>query len=234
MATETKLFWHTDFLVEDLFWIVFQIIRLQGGAISLKNAAIPTARLINPRELEYAPLYYDSTFASLFLSFYFHLINSLVLYLLFNMIYLFLILLYPLHDNLCRVFRPHIEVRRDRQSGETFEILDGNMLKDGYLFKWVALNSLIYWGVDPTDSERIKFSPPLREGEEVDPEEWVSGLYDSRRKKSRASTSANLKASTSELMEDSTFVIHDLVLFGSVTAFRFLFYLNRIVLFYIY
>ncbi|XP_078170913.1 kow domain-containing transcription factor 1 isoform X2 [Carex rostrata] len=135
-----------------------------GGAISLKNAAIPTARLINPRELE--------------------------------------------------VFRPHIEVRRDRQSGETFEILDGNMLKDGYLFKWVALNSLIYWGVDPTDSERIKFSPPLREGEEVDPEEWVSGLYDSRRKKSRASTSANLKASTSELIEDSTFVIHDLVLFG--------------------
>lgn len=137
------------------------------------------------------------------------------------MLYLLKLILLILHNNFCRVFRPHIELRRDRQSGETFEVLDGNMLKDGYLFKRVALNSLIYWGVEPTESERVKFSPPSREGQEVDPEEWVSDLYESRRKKmkSRASTSADLKASTSEPMDDSAFGIHDLVLFGSVTFF---------------
>jgi hypothetical protein len=113
-------------------------------------------------------------------------------------------------------------------------VLDGNMLKDGYLFKRVALNSLIYWGVEPTDSERVKFSPPSRDGREVDPDEWVSDLYDRRgkKKKSRASTSADLKASTSELMDDCAFGIHDLVLFGSVTAF--LSYLIHIALFCVY
>jgi hypothetical protein len=54
MVLETQLFCHADFLMENLLWMVITIIHSQGGAISLKNASVPTARLINPRELEYA------------------------------------------------------------------------------------------------------------------------------------------------------------------------------------
>ncbi|KAJ3696098.1 hypothetical protein LUZ60_001475 [Juncus effusus] len=146
-----------------------------GGAISLKNAEIPHARLINPRELE--------------------------------------------------VFRPHIEPKRDRETGEVFEVLDGNMLKNGYLFKRVALTSLIYWGVEPTESEKNKFRDiESEEGAEL--EGWVDNLYDRKKKKKMRETGgsgsgsagADLKASSSAQVddddEDEGFGVHDLVLFG--------------------
>ncbi|ONM19784.1 4-alpha-glucanotransferase DPE2 [Zea mays] len=59
--------------------------RVLGGAVSLKEATVPTPRLISSQELEF--------------------------------------------------FRPHIEIKRDRQTSEVFEVLDGLMFKDGFLYK---------------------------------------------------------------------------------------------------
>ncbi|KAL1201471.1 Protein RNA-directed DNA methylation 3 [Cardamine amara subsp. amara] len=72
-------------------------------------------------------------------------------------------------------FRPVIQVRRDRDSGMTFEHLDGQMLKDGYLYKKVSLDSLSSWGVIPSTEEILKFTPV--EQKETDDVEWISEIY---------------------------------------------------------
>ncbi|KAL0286332.1 UNVERIFIED_CONTAM: protein RNA-directed DNA methylation 3 [Sesamum angustifolium] len=52
-------------------------------------------------------------------------------------------------------FRPLIQFRRDRETNQMFEILDGMMLKDGYLYKKVSIDSLSLWGVMPTEDELL-------------------------------------------------------------------------------
>ncbi|KAH0462249.1 hypothetical protein IEQ34_009824 [Dendrobium chrysotoxum] len=129
-------------------------------------------------------------------------------------------------------FRPHIEVRRDRETGEIFEVLDGLMLKDGYLYKKVSMGSLIHWGVQPTSDELMKF-------EELDKDEvkdvgWLSSIYKARMNKKLPETShqkngekynqkdgekSNPKVGEKSNQKDADkqingFDIDDLVLFG--------------------
>ncbi|TVU20667.1 hypothetical protein EJB05_36885 [Eragrostis curvula] len=126
-------------------------------------------------------------------------------------------------------FRPHIEMKRDRQTGEVFEVLDSLMFKDGFLYKRVALSSLIYWGIQPTETELLKFSSSPSNKSSVDDLDWVSSIYGSKKRnlpvdgdmkasssKTKSSKATNLKASTStEIFDDNEqFDLHDLVLFG--------------------
>lgn len=83
----------------------------------------------------------------------------------------------------CREFRPLIQYRRDRETGKVFEVLDGLMLKDGYLYKRVSLDSLSFWGVMPTEEELLKFQPP--ENNESSEVEWLAELYGDKKKKKR-------------------------------------------------
>lgn len=74
-----------------------------------------------------------------------------------------------------------MEFRRDRDTGKVFEILDGMMLKDGYLYKRVAIDSLSIWGVTPSEDEILKFQPA--ENNESVEVEWLTQLYGDRKKK---------------------------------------------------
>lgn len=80
-----------------------------------------------------------------------------------------------------REFRPIIQVRRDRDTGMTFEHLDSLMLKDGFLYKKVSLDSLTSCGVKPSKEEMLKFTP-LEEKETGDVE-WISEIYGEEKKK---------------------------------------------------
>ncbi|KAL5231855.1 hypothetical protein ABZP36_030631 [Zizania latifolia] len=130
-------------------------------------------------------------------------------------------------------FRPHMEMRRDRQTGDVYEVLDGLMFKDGFLYKRVALSSLIYWGIQPTETELLKFSSSPTNKSSADDLDWVSRMYGPKKRnlprerdmkassskvssaKEKCSKASNLKASTStENYEDDGFNLHDLVLFG--------------------
>lgn len=102
-------------------------------------------------------------------------------------------------------------MRRDRQSGEVFEVLDGMMLKDGYMYKWVSNGSVVFWGVQPSESELLKFSNMNKDdSEDLD---WVSSVY-SGRKKVRLTDESDNVATTSRKNE---YKLHDLVLFGLVS-----------------
>lgn len=124
-------------------------------------------------------------------------------------------------------------MRRDRQTGDVFEMLDGLMFKDGFLYKRVALSSLIYWGIQPTETELLKFSSSPSNRSSADDLDWVSSIYGPKKRnlprerdmKAKASSSkekcsnskaSNLKASTSteNYDDDDEFKLHDLVLFG--------------------
>lgn len=83
--------------------------------------------------------------------------------------------------HLCREFRPLIQYRRDRDTGKMFEVLDGLMLKDGYLYKRVSIDSLNFWGVVPSEEELLKFKPS--ENNESDNLEWLTQLYGGPKKK---------------------------------------------------
>uniref|UniRef100_A0A452ZHJ1 Uncharacterized protein n=1 Tax=Aegilops tauschii subsp. strangulata TaxID=200361 RepID=A0A452ZHJ1_AEGTS len=131
-------------------------------------------------------------------------------------------------------FGPHIESKRDRQTGDVFEVLDGLMFKDGFLYKRVALSSLIYWGIQPTDTEILKFSSSPSIKSSADDMDWVSGIYGHNKKrnvprepdmkksassKDKSSKASNLKGSTStencdDDDDDAQFNLHDLVTFG--------------------
>ncbi|XP_072956327.1 uncharacterized protein [Typha angustifolia] len=104
-------------------------------------------------------------------------------------------------------FRSHIEIKRDRQTGDLFEVFDGLMLKDGYLYKKVSVGSLIYWGVQPSDAELLKFSKTSKDEEED--LDWVSSVYVGKRK-NIAEEWDHKAAATKE----NVFNLHDLVLFG--------------------
>ncbi|EPS60663.1 hypothetical protein M569_14140, partial [Genlisea aurea] len=71
-------------------------------------------------------------------------------------------------------FRPLIQQRLDRDINEKFDVLDGMMLKDGYLYKKISIDSLLSWGVMPTDDELLKFEP-AKKAESADVQ-WLSEL----------------------------------------------------------
>ncbi|XP_052187929.1 protein RNA-directed DNA methylation 3 [Diospyros lotus] len=78
-------------------------------------------------------------------------------------------------------FRPLIQYRRDRDTGQAFEILDGLMLKDGYLYKKVSIDSLNFSSVMPSEGELLKFEPSKKE--ESNCQEWLTQLYGEEKKK---------------------------------------------------
>ena len=115
------------------------------------------------------------------------------------------------------------------------------MFKDGFLYKRVALSSLIYWGIQPTDTERVKFSSSPSTKTSADDMDWVSSVYGHKKRnaprepdmntssssKDKCSKASNLKGSSSSNLkgssstenydddgDDDEFHLHDLVLFG--------------------
>lgn len=78
-------------------------------------------------------------------------------------------------------FRPLMQCRRDRDTGKVYEFLDGLMLKDGFLYKKVSIDSLSFWDVNPTEEELQKFTLPSND--ESDNMEWLSQLYGEQKKK---------------------------------------------------
>ncbi|KFK32140.1 hypothetical protein AALP_AA6G203300 [Arabis alpina] len=58
-----------------------------------------------------------------------------------------------------------VERRRDPMTGDYFENIDGNLFKDGFLYKTVSLKSIIAQNVTPTFDELEKFNKPSENGE---------------------------------------------------------------------
>ncbi|KAK1297500.1 hypothetical protein QJS10_CPB15g02034 [Acorus calamus] len=102
-------------------------------------------------------------------------------------------------------FRSHIQMRRDRQTGEFFEIFDGLMLKDGYLYKRVSFSSLSSWGVQPSRNELLKFE----DSKKVAYEDGGSTSGDNKDAFPFEASNSNLRPK-----EGSGFQLHDLVLYG--------------------
>ncbi|XP_022990198.1 protein RNA-directed DNA methylation 3-like [Cucurbita maxima] len=111
-------------------------------------------------------------------------------------------------------FRPLMQFRRDRETGKLFEFLDGMMLKDGYLYKKVSLDSLNCWGVMPSEDELLKFKPP--ESIEANDLEWLSQLYGEKKKKKiiRTEKGGGKGEGSSGSSSMISFGDHDLVCFG--------------------
>lgn len=107
-----------------------------------------------------------------------------------------------------RDFRPHIQVRRDRQTGEEFDVLDGLMLKDGFVYKKVSIGSLVCWGVKPSKSELLQFN----ESNKDEPEDlgWISSVY-SGQQKIKVVEASHQK---SDDKQGNGYKLFDLVLFG--------------------
>ncbi|MCI00540.1 putative transcription elongation factor Spt5-like protein, partial [Trifolium medium] len=78
-------------------------------------------------------------------------------------------------------FRPLIQIKHDRETGKVFQVLDGLLLKDGYLYKKVSPESLSFWGVVPTEEEISKFGSS--ENNESNDMEWLSNIYGDTKKK---------------------------------------------------
>lgn len=115
----------------------------------------------------------------------------------------------------CREFRPLIHYRHDRDCGILFEVLDGQMLKDGFLYKKISIDSLNCWGVVPLEAELLKFKPSDKnESKDV---EWLSQLYGEKKKKKILKSDkggGKGKGSSSSSSTGNSFELHDLVCFG--------------------
>ncbi|KAG4910100.1 hypothetical protein GLYMA_20G112800v4 [Glycine max] len=112
-------------------------------------------------------------------------------------------------------FRPLIQIKRDRDTGKVFEVLDGLMLKDGYVYKKISPDSLSLWGVVPTEDELLKFGPS--ENNESNDLEWLSQLYGDKKKKRviRPEKGGGGKGeSSSGSGVGNGFELYDLVCFG--------------------
>ncbi|GAA0155698.1 hypothetical protein LIER_13370 [Lithospermum erythrorhizon] len=113
-------------------------------------------------------------------------------------------------------FRPLIQIRRDRDTNIIFEVLDGMMLKDGYLYKKIPLDSLSVWGAMPTEDELLKFEPS-NNNESMDLE-FLSDLYGNANKKKKQIMKNDKGGGKGECSSTSNveynFDVHDLVFFG--------------------
>ncbi|KAK7269725.1 hypothetical protein RIF29_22460 [Crotalaria pallida] len=111
-------------------------------------------------------------------------------------------------------FRPLIQIRRDRDTGKVFEVLDGMLLKDGYVYKKVSRDSLNLWGVEPTEEELLKFVPSeINESKDLD---WLSQLYGDSKKKRviRDDKGGGKGESSSGSGAVNGYELYDLVCFG--------------------
>ncbi|XP_059666033.1 protein RNA-directed DNA methylation 3 [Cornus florida] len=118
-------------------------------------------------------------------------------------------------------FRPLIQYRRDRDTGEMLEALDGLMFKDGFIYKKVSIDSLSFWAVTPSEDELLKFMSSTKE--ESGDLEWLSQLYgDQKKKPTLTPTTKGDKGGgkgekgecSSSSGTGSSFEVHDLVFFG--------------------
>ncbi|KAK4756094.1 hypothetical protein SAY87_009851 [Trapa incisa] len=111
-------------------------------------------------------------------------------------------------------FRPLICYRRDRETDEVFQVLDGLTLKDGYLYKRVAMDSLSFWGVMPSDEELLKFQP--HEDKESSEMEWLDQLYGDKKKTQivKFEKGGEKGAGPSDSPPTKKYVLYDLVSLG--------------------
>lgn len=58
----------------------------------------------------------------------------------------------------------HVHLSRDRETGERFENVDGQLFKDGLLYKTVSIKSVSSRNIQPTFDEIEKFMPPGENG----------------------------------------------------------------------
>ncbi|KAF6171480.1 hypothetical protein GIB67_018004 [Kingdonia uniflora] len=112
-------------------------------------------------------------------------------------------------------FRSHIRSKRDSQTGILFETIDGMMLKDGFLYKKVSIDSLSYTSVIPSVIEIQRFKPC--EEEEDANAEWLSQLYDGQSKEhifKNGKGTTKESEGTSGTKKVDGFQLHDPVFFG--------------------
>ena len=90
----------------------------------------------------------------------------------------------PLFANFPSNREMHIRVerKRDRDSGEYFEMVDGLMFKDGFLHKTVSLKSIHTQSIQPTFDELEKFKKP---GDDMNGESSLSTLFSNRSEERR-------------------------------------------------
>lgn len=88
------------------------------------------------------------------------------------------------------------------------------MLKDGYLYKKVSMDSLNFWGVTPKEDELLKFEPS--KNDECNDIEWLSQLYGERKKKRPViiGKGGGKGEGSSSCSTENKFEVHDLVFFG--------------------
>ncbi|CAH9055381.1 unnamed protein product, partial [Cuscuta epithymum] len=115
-------------------------------------------------------------------------------------------------------FRPLITYRKDRDTNEMYEVLDGKMLKEGYLYKKMSVDSLCLWGVMPSEAELLKFEPPKKNVPQDT--EWLSQLYgeSTRKQKIKNDKGSGKGGEKGECSSSSgnlnSFEVDDLVFFG--------------------
>ncbi|XP_011031637.1 PREDICTED: hornerin isoform X1 [Populus euphratica] len=110
-------------------------------------------------------------------------------------------------------FRPLIQYRRDRDTGKMFEVLDGLMLKDGYLYKRVSIDSLSCLSVLPSEEELLKFKSS--ENNESENLEWLAQIYVGQKKKRIiGNEKGGEKGEGSSASGQNRFELYDLVCFG--------------------
>ncbi|XP_004308761.1 PREDICTED: transcription elongation factor SPT5-like [Fragaria vesca subsp. vesca] len=116
-------------------------------------------------------------------------------------------------------FRPLIQHRKDKDTGLHFLCFDGLLLKDGYLYKKVPLDSLICRGVVPSDEEILKFRPS--ENNESTDLEWLSQLYGENKKRKSVDIDigdgkgeGSSKGESSSGCGENLYGMYDLVCFG--------------------
>lgn len=86
------------------------------------------------------------------------------------------------------------------------------MLKDGYLYKKLSIDSLSCWGVMPTEEELLKFSHS--DNNESDDLEWLSQLYGEKKKKKTTNEKGGEKGEgSSGFGLDDGFELYNLVCF---------------------
>lgn len=88
------------------------------------------------------------------------------------------------------------------------------MLKDGYLYKKVSIDSLSCWSVMPSEEELLKFTPAERK--ESDNFEWLSQIYGEEKKNLvvKPDTSGGKGEGSSMSVTGNTLETYSLVCFG--------------------
>lgn len=102
-----------------------------------------------------------------------------------------------------------------------FEVLDGMMLKDGYLYKKVSIDSLSFWGVVPTADELLKFEPANKD--ESTDEQWLTQLFGEKKKKEvkhsmKSGKGGGKSEGSSSADPENNFELHDLVFIGYISV----------------